>query len=124
MREKTGARSIKNVFADAGRGILYCFRSQRNMKIHGIASALVLFAGVLCNVSRLEWCVLLLAIGVVLALEMLNTATETVVDLITPQYHPLAAIAKDVAAGAVLMGALTALGIAVFIFGYRLLRFW
>ncbi|MGH2411630.1 MAG: diacylglycerol kinase family protein, partial [Chloroflexota bacterium] len=78
------------------------FRTQRNMRIHvGAAAAVLALAGVL-RVARVELAVLLLCILAVLTLEMLNTVVEAVVDLATEEYHPLAKIAKDVAAGAVL----------------------
>jgi diacylglycerol kinase (ATP) len=70
--------------------------------------------------SRVEWAILLITMGFVLVSETMNTAIETVVDLVSPEYHELAGHAKDVAAGAVLLAALTAVGVALAILAPRL----
>ncbi len=78
-------------------------RTQRNMRIHVVVSVLVLVASLLVNVSALELAALVIVVMLVLATEMLNTALEFAVDLVTKEYHPLAKLAKDVSAGAVLV---------------------
>ena len=107
-------------FRAAGKGIAYCLRTQRNMKIHGAAAVIVLIFSRLLELSPGESCVLLLTIAAVWSAEMLNTAIETVVDLVSPEYHPLAAIAKDVAAGAVLVMALAAVAVGLILFSPRI----
>lgn len=101
-------------FAFAGIGAM--LRTQRNAQIHVVITCAVLIAGFALRVSVGEWVALVLSITVVLALEALNTAIEAVVDLISPQPHPLAKRAKDVAAGAVLIGAIGTALVACIIF--------
>ncbi|BBL78966.1 diacylglycerol kinase [Rubrobacter xylanophilus] len=95
-------------FDHAYRGIVYAVRSQRNMQIHVSVAALVLLGSLLLGVSALELALLVLVITLVLVTEMLNTALEFAVDLVTREYHPLAKLAKDVSAGAVLISSLGA----------------
>ncbi|HXT37264.1 MAG TPA: diacylglycerol kinase family protein [Chloroflexota bacterium] len=114
--------SLSAAFYFAARGIIYVFRTQRNMRIHVCAAAGVLVLAGILGVSRVEVAVLLLCILAVLTLEMLNTVVEAVVDLATEQYHPLAKIAKDMAAGAVLVMAIGAAAIGLLILGPPLVQ--
>ncbi len=91
-------------------------RHQRNAQIHIAITALVVVFGMLLQVSVAEWIALVLSITLVLSLEALNTAIEAVVDLASPQYHPLAKQAKDVAASGVLIGAIGAAIVGLIIF--------
>ena len=86
------------------------------MKIHCCAAAAVLGLGVWAGLSLMEWCICLILCGMVLALELVNTALEAVTDLVTEEWRPLAKKAKDLAAGAVLMGAVTAAAVGGIIF--------
>lgn len=95
-------------FGYAFQGIFTCIRKERNMKIHCTAAVLVVIAGVILKISAIEWCICLALFGMVMALEHVNTAVEAVVDMVTEEYHPLAKIAKDTAAGAVLIAAIMA----------------
>lgn len=79
-------------------------------------------AGIWLGISRMEWCVCLILFGLILGLEMVNTAIEVVTDLVSEEYHPLAKKAKDTAAGAVLIAAIAAGVIGVIIFLPRLLE--
>lgn len=90
------------------------------MRIHLLITASVLALGLFLGLSRVDWLFLLLAIALVLVAEMLNSAVEVVVDLVSPDFHPLAGRAKDVAAGAVLLAALHAVVAGVLIFGPHL----
>nr|WP_240614531.1 diacylglycerol kinase family protein [Herpetosiphon llansteffanensis] len=107
-------------FGYAFRGIWILIRSQRNAQIHCLALVVVAIAGWLLKISANEWLAVILISVVVLALEAVNTAIESVVDLVSPSYHPLAGRAKDVAAGAVLIAAIGALMIAAIIVWPRL----
>lgn len=86
-------------------GILYTARTQKHMRHHFLAALVVLIAALLLRVTLLEFMLLALAISFVLFAELLNTAIEVVVDMISPDFHPMAKLAKDVAAGAVLVAA-------------------
>ena len=86
-------------------GILYTTRTQKHMRRHFLAALVVLCAALFLRVSPIEFMLLALAISFVLFAELLNTAIEVVVDMISPQFHPMAKVAKDVAAGAVLVAA-------------------
>jgi diacylglycerol kinase (ATP) len=86
-------------------GILYTVRTQKHMRHHFLAALVLLCAALFLRVSPIEFMLLALAISFVLFAELLNTAIEVVVDMISPQFHPMAKVAKDVAAGAVLVAA-------------------
>ncbi|TGE26802.1 diacylglycerol kinase family protein [Hymenobacter metallicola] len=89
------------------------------MQFHAVATAVVIGLGFYFGISRLEWALVSLAIGTVWTAELLNTAIEVVVNLVSPGYHPLAGKAKDIASGAVLMAGFGALGVGLLIFGPR-----
>ena len=93
-----------------------CIKKERNMKIHCAAAILVVIAGVILKISSLEWCICLTLFGLIMALELVNTAVEAVVDLVTEERKPLAKIAKDTAAGAVLIAAIMAAIAGIIIF--------
>ncbi len=95
-------------FGYAFAGVRAAWQAQPNFRIHAGIAVLVVAAGVLLRLPPPAWAVLVLAIGLVLVAELLNTAVEAVVDLVSPEDHPLAKQAKDVAAAAVLVAALTA----------------
>ncbi len=103
-------------FGYALQGMRILFATQANAQIHLLALVLVTAAGFWSHLSRLEWCVLLLTFGAVLMAEAMNTALEFLTDLVSPEYHPLAGKAKDVAAGAVLLMAMAAIGVGLLIF--------
>jgi len=103
-------------FVYAGRGIKAVFRSEPNMKIHIFISILVIIGGFIFRINVIEWCFCLLCMGLVIGAEMINTAVENVVDLASPDFHPLAGKAKDIAAGAVLICAIISIIIGLLIF--------
>lgn len=102
-------------FRYALQGAAYCFKTQPNMRIHLLAAVAVLALGFWLSLTPVELAVLLLAIGLVFVAEMLNTAVEKTIDLVCPQYHPLAKVAKDAAAGAVLAAALIAVAVGYYL---------
>lgn len=112
------SRSVSRLasVAHALRG-LKVFVSQTNARIHGVAALIVVALGWWLQVSRGEWLALVLAMGLVMATEALNTALELAVDLASPEWHALARDAKDVAAAAVLMASFCAavVGLVVFV---------
>ena len=119
VREMTGRKKdpLYKSFGYAFQGIFTCIRKERNMKIHCVMAVLVVIAGIILKLSPVEWCICLALFGLVMALELVNTAVEAVVDLVTSEYKPLAKIAKDTAAGAVLIAAIMAAiaGLIVFV---------
>src|SRR5215813_11046637 len=89
-------------FIHAWNGMIYAFQTQRNARVHLAAALAAISLGVALHLSPLEFAVIILAIVAVVGAELINTVAEAIVDLVTDAYHPLAKIAKDVAAGAVL----------------------
>lgn len=107
-------------FRAALSGAIHVLRNEPNAWIELAAIAVIGFAGWWFRVSAVEWAILGLTGFLILALEAVNTAVEAVVDLTSPEYHPLAKIAKDTAAGALIFGVLGSLSVAIAIFGPRI----
>jgi diacylglycerol kinase len=105
-----------NSFCCAFRGIFFAFRTQPNIWIHMFAVAVVVAAGFIFGLSTAEWGLVLLAIGLVLTAELVNTAAEIMVDLVSPHPDKKAGLIKDIAAGAVLLAAIIALIIGLIVF--------
>lgn len=103
-------------FGHATAGIVRMIRCQHNAWIHALATVLVVAAGLTCQLSRGEWCWIVLAISTVWTAEALNTAFEFLADAASPSFHPIVRDAKDVAAGAVLLTAIGATVIGMLIF--------
>ncbi|WP_050615813.1 diacylglycerol kinase family protein [Bacillus testis] len=101
-------------------GIKWSFR-ERNMKIHYFMAVAIVMAGCFFSLTKVEWLFILSCVGGVIALEMLNTAIEAVVDLVTDEFHELARIAKDTAAGAVLVYSIYSLIVGIIIFFPKML---
>lgn len=109
-------------FRDAARGLRMLLADEPHARFHAAATALVLWLGFWLEISAAEWCAVILAIGLVWVGEAINTAIEAVVDLASPARHVLAGKAKDVAAGAVLLAAVTAVSIGGVVFLPKLWR--
>ncbi len=109
-------------FVYAGRGIWIFFKTTHNAWIHVVILFCAIFLGFYFKITRLEWVMLVIAGGLVLAAEAFNTAIEVDMDLTAPAHHPFARDTKDVSAGAVLITAITALIIGVLIFGGYILK--
>lgn len=116
-------RSLIKSLNYAADGIIYVLRTQKNMKIHFATAAVVLILSLFLNLSRLEFVVLLFAIALVLATELINTAIEAAIDMVATTFDPMAMIVKDVAAGAVLLASLNAVVVGYLIFFDRLTPF-
>lgn len=113
-RESEG---LLHSFRYAFAGLWYALRTQRNLRIHLSAAIIVVLLGALLGLSSVEWALLALTIGAVVVSELFNTVIEALVNLVSPERHPLAKVAKDVAAAAVLCMAImaVAVGLAVFV---------
>ena len=108
-------------FQFAGEGLLYAFRTQRNFRVHLVTAIAVIVLGTWLRLSQQSWAILALIIGLVLTAEMINTAAEALVDLTSPEYHPLAKLVKDLMAGAVLIVAMISVIVGLLILGPPLL---
>ncbi|BDH62264.1 diacylglycerol kinase [Lysinibacillus sp. PLM2] len=102
-------------FGYAFQGIFSALK-QQNMKIHVGTMLIVIIAALLTGLSLLEWLIIIIVISLVIGAEMINSAIESVVDLASPKIHPLAKQAKDIAAGAVLVFAITSVIVGLLIF--------
>ncbi len=120
MRQYLSSR-LKS-FQYAFEGIGYVFRTQKNAQIHLIIVCVVLALAIWLAIPISEIALILIMIGVVLGAEFFNTALEAIIDLISPEQHPLAKISKDVGAGAVMLLAIIAVIIGVLILGPPLLE--
>lgn len=124
MRSVPPRKTPWDSFRYAVEGIVHVFRTQKHMRFHFMVVVLVLLLGLLSHFSMMQMVALIIVSCTVLAAEMFNTAVETVVDMITLSYHPLAKLAKDIAAGAVLLTAITAslVGLILFFGDHKIAR--
>lgn len=109
-------------FKHAFDGVVYTLKTQPNFQVHVIFAIIAVSLGFIFRISGSEWAVILFVIGLVLVAEMVNTSIESVVDLLTDKYHISAKIAKDVAAGMVLVTATVAIITGILIFAPYLLK--
>lgn len=108
-------------FRFAFEGIAYAFRTQRNFKVHSGVMLAVVIVGFAVGLSLEQWAILALVSGLVFQAELMNTALEAVVDHVSPEFHALAKVAKDCAAGAVFLTALCAVVVGLLVLGPPLL---
>lgn len=108
-------------FGPAFRGLASVLREQHNARIHAVATVGVVALGVGLGIDRGDWIAIALAIGLVWAAEALNSALEALCDVVSPERHPRIRVAKDAAAGGVLISALAAAVVGLLVFGPRLL---
>ncbi len=112
-RSSSRVASFRHAFA----GMLYMLRTQRNAWIHALATICCVVLGLWLGLAPHDWAVLALTIGLVWMAEFVNTALEAVVDLASPDIHPLAKVGKDVGAAAVLVAAITSVVVGLLILG-------
>lgn len=115
-KEVNKFRKLINSFKYAIEGIKTSIKSEQNLKIHIVIMIFVIIAGIVFKISKFEWIICIILFGLVISLELVNTAIENVVDLVTIEKNPKAKIAKDVAAGAVLILAIISAIIGIMIF--------
>ena len=116
MKPERERQSFLAALANAGQGVLHGVKNERNVQIDTVFAVLAVALGFIFQISAAQWLVVVICIGLVLALELVNTALEAVVDLASPEYHELARIAKDCAAGACLVASICAFIVGVVIF--------
>jgi diacylglycerol kinase (ATP) len=110
------APTVFDSFNNAAEGIIHVLRTQRNMRIHFLVAFVVIVAALIINVTKLELIALCISITFVLIAEMLNTGIEAAIDISTTSFDPMAKIAKDIAAGAVLIASVNAMIVGYFVF--------
>jgi diacylglycerol kinase len=120
MRTQRG--TLIESFQHAFAGLGHALRTQRNARIHVSIAVAVVLLGLALRLEPVEFAILTLTIGFVFVSELFNTVVETVIDLVTEEYHPLARQAKDVAAGAVLASSIAAVVVGLLVLGPPLLR--
>lgn len=103
-------------FVYAWNGLVAAAKTEKNLQIHLIVAVLVVLAGFYFRVSVVEWTLLIIVIGFVLMAELTNTAIEKMIDYLKPEIHPVAMFIKDIAAGSVLIAAVTAVAIGIIVF--------
>lgn len=112
---------LGSAFANAARGLSEAVRTERNLRIDAGFAVVAIVLGFALRIDAASWLAVIVSIGMMFALETLNTAIEAVVDLASPGYHELARKAKDCAAGAALAGAIASLAVGIIVFAPRLL---
>jgi len=115
--------SFQHAFSGSG----YVFRTQRNIWIHALISLMVILLAFWLNISLLDWALIILAMTIVWTAEFLNTALEALIDLVSPQVHPLAKVGKDVGAAAVLVAAFGSALVGILVLGpllWEKVHFW
>ncbi|AKQ47074.1 DeoR faimly transcriptional regulator [Rufibacter radiotolerans] len=115
-RKPTYIRRRLNSFGYALQGMASAFRSEENLQWHVLSAVVAVAVGFFLGISRIEWAFIIFAIGLVWTAELFNTALEVLVNLVSPGRHPLAGKVKDIAAGAVLVAAITAALIGALVF--------
>ncbi|WP_096201306.1 diacylglycerol kinase [Bacillus sp. FJAT-45350] len=115
-KNRWGFKRLLRSFVYACSGLKYVVQKEQNMRIHLVASVFVIALSIFLNIPLMHKLILIVVIGGVLALEVMNTAIERTVDLITDEFHPIAKLAKDVSAGAVFIFSLVAIIVGLLIF--------
>lgn len=115
--------SLYQSFNCAIRGIFDAVKEERNIRIHLLCAIVAILLGVAFDLTRVEFIILFFTITLVIALELVNTAIERTIDMYTTDFHPLARLAKDIAAGAVFIAAINALVVGWLLFGERVINF-
>lgn len=115
------SKNVISSFKYAFQGMFSALKTERNLKIHVTIMLLVIIAGIVLKISKIEWIICIILIGLVIGGEMLNSAIETVVDIAMPDINSKAKFAKDAAAGAVLVFAIASAIIGFMIFGPKLI---
>lgn len=115
------SKNVISSFKYAFQGMFSALKTERNLKIHVTIMILVIIAGIVLKISKIEWIICIILFGLVIGGEMLNSAIETVVDIAMPDINPKAKFAKDTAAGAVLVLAIASAIIGFMIFGPKLI---
>ncbi len=115
-KRQKGIKKFLNSFTYPIKGLKYAYKNEQNLVVDVGIALLVIIFGFIFRIDKIEWAILFLTIGLVLSCELINTAIEAVVDLVTQDYHPLAKVAKDTSAAAVFVFAIVAIIVGLIIF--------
>ena len=115
-KKQKGIKKLLNSFTYPIKGLKYAYRNEQNLAVDVGMAAIVIILGFILNINKYEWAIVMLTIGLVLSCELINTAIEATVDLVTEEYHPLAKVAKDTSAAAVFVFAIVAVIVGLIIF--------
>lgn len=114
--KKKGIKRTLRTFKYSAQGLAYAYKNEQSMWIHAIATVVTVILGFICSLTLTEWALVFIALGVILASELINTAIEAAVDLCTLEIHPLAKIAKDCGSAATFVLTLVSIVICLFVF--------
>lgn len=115
-KRQKGLKKFFHSFTYPIKGLKYAYRNEQNLTFDVGMAALVTIFGFIFKLNKYEWAILVLTIGLVISCELINTAIEATVDLVTEEYHPLAKVAKDTSAAAVFIFAIVAIIVGLIIF--------
>lgn len=120
-KERARDKRLVDSFNFAIEGLISALKNEKHMKVHILAAIIIVILAIVINASKVEILIISLSVSFVIITELVNTAVEAIVDLVSPERHPLAKLAKDVAAGAVLVAAINALCVGYLLFYDKLL---
>lgn len=115
--KKKGIKRFFNSIKFSLEGLFYAYRYEQSLWVHAIATIFAISLGIIFRIKLSEWAIVFIALGVILGMELINTAIEAAVDLVTLEVHPLAKIAKDCGSAASFIMTLVAIVICLFVFG-------
>ena len=116
VHKKRGIKRFFNSVKNSINGYIYAYTNEQSLTIHAILTILVLLSGFYFHISKMQWAILVVVMAMVIIAELLNTAIEATVDLITKEYNELAKIAKDCASAAVFTASILAAGLYLYVF--------
>ena len=120
-KERARDKRLVDSFNFAIEGLISALKNEKHMKVHILAAIIIVILAIVINASKVEILIISLSVSFVIITELVNTAVEAIIDLVSPERHPLAKLAKDVAAGAVLIAAINALCVGYLLFYDKLL---
>ncbi|MBS6020412.1 MAG: diacylglycerol kinase [Leptotrichia wadei] len=120
-KERARDKRLVDSFNFAIEGLISALKNEKHMKVHILAAIIIVILAIIINASKVEILIISLSVSFVIITELVNTAVEAIIDLVSPERHPLAKLAKDVAAGAVLVAAINALCVGYLLFYDKLL---
>lgn len=121
-KKQKGIKKFFHSFTYPIKGLKYAYRNEQNLTFDVGMALVVSILGFLFRLNKYEWAILILTIGLVISAELINTAIEAVVDLVTEEYHPIAKVAKDTSAAAVFILAIAAVFVGIIIFVPKIIK--